>query len=79
MKTKIELMSLVQKSSLTRANLIYTFPAARKFIARKNIHIDSTYNLIDLGYPVVVIGITDVRKVFQLSAIALLSDEMLKL
>jgi hypothetical protein len=76
MKTKIELISQVQKSSLTRANLIDYFQLLENLSLAKNIHIDSTYKLIDLGYPVVVIGITDFRQVFQLSAIALVSDEM---
>ncbi|PVU84876.1 hypothetical protein BB559_007322 [Furculomyces boomerangus] len=41
----------------------------------KMLHIDATYRLIDLGYPVIVVGITDANGMFILIGIAIVSNE----
>lgn len=41
----------------------------------KNIHIDSTYRLVQGGYPVIVIGITNTEKSFKLLAISICAKE----
>jgi hypothetical protein len=47
----------------------------QRYAASKHIYIYSTYKLIDIGYPVVVLGVSDVRKSFYVVALAVVSDE----
>lgn len=44
----------------------------------QNVHIDSTYRVVDLGYPVIVFGVTDANQSFVLIAIAIVSDEKME-
>ena len=43
-----------------------------------NVHIDATYKVIDIGYPVIVLGMTDVNQRFVLLALAIVSDEKME-
>ena len=44
----------------------------------QNISIDSTYKVIDIGYPVVVVGMTDANQSFVLLAVGIVSDETME-
>ena len=45
------------------------------FAQSQNFHLDATYRLIDLGHPVLVLGITDLQNKFILVALAVATHE----
>ena len=44
----------------------------------ENIHVDATYRVIDVGYPVIVLGMTDVNQKFILLAMSIVGDEKME-
>ena len=54
---------------LTNKKLVLHLPEARNF------HVDATYKLVDVGYPIIVFGITDNNQMFVLIALAVMSEE----
>ncbi|KAI5148061.1 hypothetical protein ENBRE01_0075 [Enteropsectra breve] len=66
---KLELKDQKPRICISHKNLI------SKFRSINHLHIDATYKLIDLGYPVVVIGTTDTNKHFHLVAICICEVE----
>ncbi|KAI5154670.1 hypothetical protein ENBRE01_3432 [Enteropsectra breve] len=62
---KLEIQNQKPRICITHKGLINAFRAVN------NLHIDATYKLIVLGYPVIIIGITDTNKHFYFLAVCI--------